>query len=82
MCLKFVVFDMLTGMTWAAVIGAIAVVMLQVRIASVRQAQEALRAMPVYTALPSYEAMLLDPRHWHRWTVEQWRTYATRRAGE
>jgi uncharacterized membrane protein YgcG len=32
-----------------------------------------------YKALPSYEAMLFHPRHWHRWTKAQWVAYVERK---
>lgn len=28
--------------------------------------------LDAYMELPSYDAMIFHPKHWHRWTVWQW----------
>jgi hypothetical protein len=35
-------------------------------------------ANALYETLPPVDVMIMSPRHWHRWTFEQWRAYAYR----
>lgn len=30
----------------------------------------------IYASLPSFNEMMLNPRHWGRWTSAQWRAWA------